>query len=60
VLDDAHRQAACELLFERLPKRRHRANPRAVKRKMSNFKVKRPEHRGQPAPPKPKIRVLSA
>jgi hypothetical protein len=34
-----------------LPERRHRANPRVVKRKMSNFGVKRPEHRQWPAPP---------
>jgi hypothetical protein len=45
VLADAERQVAAELLFELLPKRRRRANPRVVKRKMSNFGVTRPEHR---------------
>jgi hypothetical protein len=48
------------LLFEILPARRLRNNPRTVKRKMSNYNVTRPEHRGQPSPPNPEIRVLSA
>jgi len=43
---------AAELLFELLPTRRRRANPRVVKRKMSNFGVKRPEHRRWPPPPR--------
>ena len=30
------------------PRRRNRINPRVVKRKMSNFKKKRPEHRNLP------------
>ena len=30
------------------PQRRNRINPRVVKRKMSNFKKKRPEHRNRP------------
>jgi hypothetical protein len=38
-----------ELGQERTPPRRNRVNPRVVKRKMSKFKKKRPEHR--PAPP---------
>jgi hypothetical protein len=46
VLDDAEEQATAELLFELLPRRRSRQNPRVVKRKMSNFCVTRPEHRG--------------
>jgi len=33
--------------------RRQRANPRVVKRKMSNFGVKRATHRGWPQPTKP-------
>lgn len=33
-----------------LPVRRHRINPRVVKRKMSNFKKKRPEHYNWPQP----------
>ncbi len=36
----------------RLPERRPRSNPRVVKRKMSNFRLKRPEHKH---PPKPKV-----
>jgi hypothetical protein len=49
VLDDARDQVAAEVLFELLPERRRRVNPRVVKRKMSNFGVKRPEHRNWPA-----------
>lgn len=33
-----------------LPKRRRRSNPRVVKRKMSNFPLKRTQHRNQPQP----------
>jgi hypothetical protein len=33
-----------------LPKRRHRTNPRVVKRKMSNFPLKRPQHTRWPQP----------
>lgn len=36
-----------------LPKRRHRTNPRVVKRKMSKFRLKRPEHFGWPQPTMP-------
>ena len=60
TLDDAHRQVTSELLFELLPSRRHRTNPRVVKRKMSNCGVKRPEHRSLGTSPSPEIRVLSA
>jgi hypothetical protein len=35
---------------DRLPPRRDRHNPRVVKRKMSNFKLKRPEHARPPRP----------
>jgi Insertion element 4 transposase N-terminal/Transposase DDE domain len=34
----------------RLPERRNRSNPRVVKRKMSNFALKRAEHRTWPRP----------
>jgi hypothetical protein len=34
-----------DIAAKRLPERRARLNPRVVKRKMSNFKLKRPEHR---------------
>jgi hypothetical protein len=37
----------------RLPARRLRSNPRVVKRKMSNFRRKRPEHRYWPQPTMP-------
>jgi hypothetical protein len=36
-----------------LPARRPRSNPRVVKRKMSNFRLKRPEHRHWPQPTRP-------
>ena len=35
---------------ERLPERKPRSNPRVVKRKMSNFKLKRAEHAHPPQP----------
>jgi hypothetical protein len=50
ALKAAHDQTADELLFELLPPRRPRANPRVVKRKMSNYPVKRPQHRNPPKP----------
>jgi hypothetical protein len=50
-----------EVAAERLPPRRERCNRRVVKRKMSNYKLKRPEHAN---PPKPRpiadaLRLLS-
>jgi hypothetical protein len=39
-----------DIAAERLPKRRLRSNPRVVKRKMSNFRLKRPEHQHWPQP----------
>lgn len=33
-----------DIAAKRLPERRPRSNPRVVKRKMSNFKLKRPQH----------------
>jgi hypothetical protein len=47
----AHEQATAEILAEPLPERRLRANPRVIKRKMSNWGVKRPGHRNWPQPP---------
>ena len=41
-----HRALLDEMAQERLEPRRNRVNPRVVKRKMSKFKKKRPEHRG--------------
>ncbi len=53
MLADAQARASDEILFEVLPPRRLRANPRVVKRKMSKFRVKRPEHRQWPQPTRP-------
>jgi hypothetical protein len=39
-----------DLAAKPLPERRLRTNPRVVKRKMSNFHLKRPEHFGWPQP----------
>jgi hypothetical protein len=41
-----------DIALFRLPERDNRSNPRVVKRKMSNFKLKRPEHRRWPQPTK--------
>lgn len=42
-----------EIARGRLPERRPRSNPRAVKRKMSNFPLKRTQHRQPPRLPGP-------
>jgi hypothetical protein len=57
VLAHAHARASTELLDELLPARRRRSNPRVVKRKMSNFAVKRKEHRNPPTPPPTEIKI---
>ena len=41
-----------EVAEEVLPERRNRINPRVIKRKMSNWRKKRPEHRHYPQPTK--------
>jgi Insertion element 4 transposase N-terminal/Transposase DDE domain len=41
-----------EIAEEVLPERRNRINPRVIKRKMSNWRKKRPEHRRSPQPTK--------
>jgi hypothetical protein len=41
-----------EIAEEVLPPRRNRINPRVIKRKMSNWRKKRPEHRHTPQPTK--------
>ena len=59
----AHEHAITEILAERLGPRRLRTNPRVIKRKMSNWGVKRPEHRNPPKPSKPPsdaITILAA
>ena len=43
-------EAFAEICRELLPERRLRAAPRVVKRKMSNYNVKRPEHKAWPRP----------
>jgi len=51
-----------EISHRLLPPRRLRANPRVVKRKMSNYNVKRADHRAWPQPTRPPgqaVRVLA-
>jgi hypothetical protein len=43
---------------EKLPPRQNRVNPRVIKRKMSKWKKKRPEHRGIPPSTKPFIQTV--
>ena len=45
-----YRDLVAEIAEEVLPERRDRVNPRVIKRKMSNWKKKRPEHRHYPQP----------
>jgi hypothetical protein len=47
-LEQWYRLLLEEMAQERLEPRRNRVNPRVVKRKMSKFAKKRPQHRGQP------------
>jgi hypothetical protein len=49
-LPDLYQRLLRDIARKRLPERRLRSNPRVVKRKMSNFKLKRPEHRPWPQP----------
>jgi hypothetical protein len=61
-LSTALHRAITELLHPLLPKRRPRANARVVRRKMSNYNLKRATHRDWPTPTLPigsAIRVLS-
>ena len=63
TLHAAHEQAIAEILAERLRSRRLRTNPRVIKRKMSKWPVKHPEHRNWPGPTRPPadtITVLAA
>ena len=46
------RDLLTEVAQETLPPRRNRINPRVIKRKMSNWKKKRPEHLSYPQPTK--------
>src|SRR4051812_15810436 len=47
-----YRDLVAEIAEEVLPERRDRINPRVIKRKMSNWRKKRPEHRRYPQPTK--------
>ena len=46
-------------MLSRLLTRRLRASPRVVKRKMSNYRAKRRQHRGWPGPAKPRHEAVS-
>jgi hypothetical protein len=46
-------------MLSRLLTRRLRASPRVVKRKMSNYRAKRGQHRGRPRPAKPQHEAIS-
>jgi Insertion element 4 transposase N-terminal/Transposase DDE domain len=48
-----YRQLLADVASEPLPPRANRSNPRVVKRKMSNFGVKNPNHRDWPQPTRP-------
>jgi hypothetical protein len=45
-----YEELVSEIAEEVLPERRNRINPRVIKRKMSNWRKKRPEHRRCPQP----------
>ena len=47
-----YEELLAEIAEEVLPERRNRSNPRVIKRKMSNWRKKRPEHRHYPQPTK--------
>src|SRR5438132_1193798 len=47
-----YEELLAEVAEEVLPGRRERINPRVIKRKMSNWRKKRPEHRRYPQPTK--------
>jgi hypothetical protein len=47
-----YRNLVAEVAEEVLEERRNRINPRVIKRRMSNWRKKRPEHRNHPQPSK--------
>jgi len=53
ALPALYRQMLSEITEELLPDRRIRCYPRVVKRKMSNFRLKRPCHKNWPQPTRP-------
>jgi hypothetical protein len=50
LLPKLYARLLTDLAAKPLPERRLRTNPRVVKRKMSNFRLKRPNHFGWPQP----------
>lgn len=52
ALERWYEDLLAEVAEEVLPRRRNRINPRVIKRKMSNWRKKRPEHRRYPQPTK--------
>lgn len=52
-LDQLYARLLQDIAAKRLPKRRVRSNPRVVKRKMSNFRLKRPSTEPTPQPTVP-------
>jgi len=57
LLPDLYARLLNDLATKRLPDRRFRTNPRVVKRKMSKFHLKRPEHHNWPQPSAHSFRV---
>lgn len=58
-LPQLYERLLSDLADVRLPERRLRSNPRVVKRKMSNFKLKRRKHEHWPQPTKPFADVVA-
>jgi hypothetical protein len=53
LLPNLYQRMLRDIATGRLPQRRLRSNPRVVKRKMSKFHLKRPEHHHWPQPTRP-------
>ena len=53
LLPSLYQRLLRDIAAEPLPPRRNRSNPRVVKRKMSKFKLKRPQHYRWPQPTRP-------
>lgn len=51
-------QCLREITERLLPARRLRSNPRVIKRKMSNWALKRAEHHSPPRPDTPTVRLV--
>jgi len=58
-LDQLYTRMLRDIASVRLPERRLRSNPRVVRRKMSKFHLKRPEHYHQPQPTLPLRRAVA-